>query len=109
MNSKTKKLIVLLLDVTIGVLVELWASDTFPNFKVLITMLFFIFLAARLIFDWFIDTVEDKFYDLHIKTQLVELETNLEIQTEIKKKMKTALSQGDFEGYKKYLKIKKGL
>lgn len=109
MNSKTKKLIVILLDVTIGVLVELWASETFPEFKSLITILFFFFLLVRLVFDWFLDTVEDEFYDLHIKTQLTELETNLEIQKEIKEQMKTALANGDIEGYKKYSKIKKGL
>ena len=93
---------------TIGVLVELWASETFPDFKSLITILFFIFLVSRIIFDWLIDTIEDKFYDLYIKTQLNELETHLEIQKKIKDGMKSALERGDFEGYKRYSKIKKG-
>jgi len=107
LNNKTKRLIIIILDVAIGIVVELWASNTYPEHKTLFTVLFFTLLSIRMGFDWLISTIEDKFYELHLNALLSELQANLEIQKEIKTKMKIAIENNDFESYRNYLKIKK--
>jgi len=109
MNNKTKKLIITLLDVAIGVLIELWASDSFPDLNTLFIILFAIFLLARLVFDWFHETIEEKFFQLELERIENERKGNIEIQKEIKKKMQQAIANGDISQFKKYRKIDKDL
>lgn len=107
MSSKDKRSLIILLDVFIGVAVEIWASGMAPEHNTLIVCIFSVLLIIRIWFDYKIETVEERFYDLHIKIDLMKMETTLENQTAIKDQMKRALANGDLETYKKYSKIQK--
>lgn len=109
MNNKTKRLIILLLDVAIGVIVEIWASNTYPNFSTLWIILFFLFLIIRLLIDWFLQTIEDKFYDLQIEAQIAAMENDIELQKTIQRQMLEAIEDGNIGKFKKFDKLKKNL
>ncbi len=105
-SSKSKRFLIIVFDVLVGIMVEIWASDSFPQQKILWVVLFFVFLVIRLSIDFFVTTVEDKFFDLQMEILLHKFQSSLDIQKDTLKQMQKSIEEGNFEQYEKYLKIK---
>ena len=109
MDSKTKKISVIVLDVLLGVLLEAWSSGRYDDYNKHIVIAFVIVLILRLIFDWFIKTEDEVFYKMHMQEQYLKMSTNLSLQEAIADKMVEAMKDGNIEEFEKFKKVKKDL
>ena len=110
MNSiKSKRLLILLLDILLGILIGCYTSNTFPENAGWVVGLFVILLVLRLGVDWFSITDEEKWYADFIQTKMNEMQRDESLQRIIHKQIESAVQNGDIDRYKILDKLKKDL
>ncbi len=109
-NSKSKRLVIIVLDLIIGFIIKCWASKIFPNINdLLLPSFFFVFLLVRIIVDLFLSTVEDQYYKIKVSKDLTAMKHILDMQKVISAKMKEAMLNNDTGKYSELDKIMKKL